>query len=151
MRNLLILMVVPDVKHLSSAQDVDGSEELGTVLNMIEPSLRHNPLTPPSTRKKKTDSSGTGVESTVIDEGDPSSPTTQRCNSIMLDELIKPGNAKRQKLRRFREFIDERKAAYITMRDGPEKTAEGRKIDRLEKAWDIMQTARYFATGSILS
>ena len=83
---------------------------------------------------------------TVIDTGPAESPTTQKINAIGLEDLI-AGVNKRQKLRRFKEWVDEKILNTAELPDGPQKEIEKSRIARLENA----QMAKDFSTDCVLA
>jgi hypothetical protein len=132
-----------DELPLSQREDF-GADESTVILDA--PALVPAPTTPTSTDKRRR-RSGAASEAgasgpTIIDHGDTRSPTTQKVNCVNLSELL-IGVSRGQKIRRFREHIDEKKLA-VSKQPAEEQQVEAEKVKRMEKGYAVMLASLSF-------
>ena len=132
---------------LSQEGDVLAEEVEETVLPQL--SITAPAMTPPKKKPRLSRGSKDSMSSALDTEGDPRSPTTQKINGICLDDLLS-GLNRAQKVRRFKEYMEERKAFVMRLEDPNEKKIEMTKVARLEKAWNTISVAQSFGNKSTI-
>ena len=137
-----------DDGELPTTQDQGIEDNASVVLSVAQPSVIEQPApsTPPgaaSARKSRASTGSHRSNSTDLDVvGDPTSPTTKRINSIHLDDLV-AGENRAPKIRRFKEFMEEKKVAAVRLEE-PTRTLECNRVKRMEDAYEVMEVGLAF-------
>ncbi|CAK0873090.1 unnamed protein product, partial [Prorocentrum cordatum] len=125
----------------------DGANAAEEIREISDGRSLHGAGAPMSPKKRiRGKSMAESVRTTIEASKDPSSPTTQKINSIVLEDLI-GGVNRSQKLRRSKESFGSMKVAATTMNE-PEKEHTLEKARRMESAYDVFSTAVAFSTAS---